>query len=131
MTNAMKKRVRDGAPCIVRSMGCLSNKTALARIFKLAKAAEKSWRHPDGLNQFPKVISVQGSPTESRSSVRKRKPLPPDPFRHQDSAIAHGMELEPKLRCGLLTPRARWIMDHPTGDSNYGAFCSPCARGEN
>src|SRR5205807_7051380 len=28
----------------VRSKGCLSNKTALAMIFKLAQAAEKSWR---------------------------------------------------------------------------------------
>ena len=27
-----------------RSKGCLSNKTALAMIFKLAQAAEKSWR---------------------------------------------------------------------------------------
>src|SRR5271170_1209121 len=28
--------------------------------------------------------------TESRSSDRKLKPLPPDPARHQDSAIARG-----------------------------------------
>jgi len=35
---------------------CLSNKTALAMIFKLAEAAEKSWRHLDGHNQFPKII---------------------------------------------------------------------------
>ena len=28
----------------VRSKGCLLNKTALAMIFKLAEAAEKSWR---------------------------------------------------------------------------------------
>jgi len=40
----------------VRSKGCLSNKTALAMIFKLAEAAEKSWRHLDGHNQLPKVI---------------------------------------------------------------------------
>src|SRR3954470_15012866 len=31
---------------------------------------------------------VQSSSTESRSSDRKLKPLPPDPFRHQNSAIA-------------------------------------------
>jgi Transposase, Mutator family/Glycosyl transferases group 1 len=36
----------------VRSKGCLSNKTALAMIFKLAEAAEKSWRRLDGPNQF-------------------------------------------------------------------------------
>jgi putative transposase len=41
----------------VRSKGCLSNKTALAMVFKLAEAAEKSWRRLDGHNQLPKVIS--------------------------------------------------------------------------
>ena len=40
----------------VRSKGCLSNKTALAMIFKLAESAEKSWRRLDGHNQLPKVI---------------------------------------------------------------------------
>ena len=40
----------------VRSKGCLSNRTALAMIFKLAEAAEKSWRRLDGHNQLPKVI---------------------------------------------------------------------------
>lgn len=40
----------------VRSKGCLSNKTALAMIFKLAEAAEKHWRRLDGHNQLPKVI---------------------------------------------------------------------------
>ena len=39
-----------------RSKGCLSNKTALAMIFKLAEGAEKSWRRLDGHNQLPKVI---------------------------------------------------------------------------
>ncbi len=39
-----------------RSKGCLSNRTALAMIFKLAQAAEKSWRRLDGHNQLPKVI---------------------------------------------------------------------------
>src|SRR5712672_2912594 len=40
----------------VRSKGCLSNRTALAMIFKLAEAAEKSWRRLDGHSQLPKVI---------------------------------------------------------------------------
>ena len=40
----------------VRSKGCLSNKTALAMIFKLAEAAEKNWRRLDGHNQLPKII---------------------------------------------------------------------------
>ena len=40
----------------VRSKGCLSNKTALAMIFKLAQAAEKHWCRLDGQNQLTKVI---------------------------------------------------------------------------
>ena len=40
----------------IRSRGCLSNKTALAMIFKLAQAAEKSWHRLRGHNQLPKVI---------------------------------------------------------------------------
>src|SRR5262249_4649307 len=40
----------------VRSKGCLSNKTALDMIFKLAEAAEKSWRRLSGHNQLPKII---------------------------------------------------------------------------
>ncbi|MGA9728075.1 MAG: transposase, partial [Methylocella sp.] len=39
-----------------RFKGCLSNKTALAMIFKLAEAAEKSWRRLDGRNHLPKII---------------------------------------------------------------------------
>lgn len=40
----------------VRSKGCLSNKTALAMIFKLAQAADKRWYRLRGHNQLPKVI---------------------------------------------------------------------------
>jgi len=40
----------------VRSRGCLSNRTALAMIFKLAQAAEKSWHRLRGHDQLPKVI---------------------------------------------------------------------------
>ena len=39
-----------------RSKGCLSNKTALAMIFKLAQAAEKSWRRLKSYSLLPKVI---------------------------------------------------------------------------
>jgi len=39
-----------------RSKGCLSNKTALAMIFKLAQAAEKSWHRLKGHSLLPKVI---------------------------------------------------------------------------
>jgi putative transposase len=40
----------------IRSKGCLSNKTALAMVFKLVEGAEKSWRRLDGHNQLPKLI---------------------------------------------------------------------------
>jgi len=40
----------------VRSRGCLSNKTALAMIFKLAQAAENTWHRLRGHDQLPKVI---------------------------------------------------------------------------
>ena len=40
----------------VRSKGCLSNKTALAMVFKFAQAAQNSWRRLDGHNQLPKLI---------------------------------------------------------------------------
>jgi transposase-like protein len=40
----------------IRSKGCLSNHTALAMVFKLVEAAQKSWRRLDGNNQLPKLI---------------------------------------------------------------------------
>jgi putative transposase len=40
----------------VRSKGCLSNRTALAMVFKLVEAAQKTWRRLDGNNQLPKLI---------------------------------------------------------------------------
>jgi hypothetical protein len=39
-----------------RSKDCLSNRTALAMVFKLLEAAQKSWRRLDGHNQLPKLI---------------------------------------------------------------------------
>ncbi len=40
----------------IRSKGCLSNKTALAMVFKLVEGAQKSWRRLDGHYQLPKLI---------------------------------------------------------------------------
>ena len=40
----------------ILSKGCLSNKTALAMVFKLVEGAQKSWRRLDGHNQLPKII---------------------------------------------------------------------------
>jgi putative transposase len=43
-TNVIESSFATVRQRTVRSKGCLSNKTALAMIFKLAEAAEKSWR---------------------------------------------------------------------------------------
>ena len=40
----------------IRSKGCLSNKTALALVFKLVDGAQKTWRRLDGHHQLPKII---------------------------------------------------------------------------
>ena len=40
----------------IRSKGCLSNKTALAMVFKLVEGAQQSWRRLDGHAQLPKLI---------------------------------------------------------------------------
>ena len=40
----------------IRSKGCLSNKTALAMVFKLVEGAQKTWRRLDGHAQLPKLI---------------------------------------------------------------------------
>ena len=40
----------------IRAKGCLSRATALAMVFKLVEAAQKSWRRLDGHNQLPKVV---------------------------------------------------------------------------
>jgi len=62
----------------IRSKGCLSNKTALAMVFKLVEAAQRAWRRLDGGNQLPKVIlgvkfadglEVPNKPTTGRQSA--------------------------------------------------------------
>lgn len=40
----------------IRAKGCLSNKTALAMVFKLVEGVQKSWRRLDGHTQLPKLI---------------------------------------------------------------------------
>src|SRR3974390_1533766 len=55
-TNVIESSFAGVRPRRGRSKGCLSNKPALAMIFKLAEAAEKSWRRLDGHSQLPKII---------------------------------------------------------------------------
>ena len=77
----------------VRSRNCLSNKTALAMIFKLAQAAENSWHRLREHDQLPKVI-LGVKFNDGIEVVRSQaQTAPPDPARHQDSAL-HGE------RCG-------------------------------
>jgi transposase-like protein len=40
----------------IRAKGCLSNRTALAMVFKLVEGAQKSWRRLDGHALLPKLI---------------------------------------------------------------------------
>jgi putative transposase len=40
----------------IRTKGCLSNDTAIAMVFKLLEAAQRSWRRLDGTGFLPKVI---------------------------------------------------------------------------
>jgi len=40
----------------IRSRGCLSNKTALAMVFKLVEQAQRHWRRLDGHDLLPKII---------------------------------------------------------------------------
>ena len=41
---------------MIRSKGCLSNRTALTMVFKLIEGAQKSWRLLDCHNQLPKLV---------------------------------------------------------------------------
>src|SRR3954447_18347804 len=61
----------------VRSKGCLSNKSALAMIFKLAEGAEKSWRpprwlHPVAETHPPCKVHRRNRGCQSESSSRCR-----------------------------------------------------------
>ncbi len=89
----------------VRSKGCLSNKTALAMIFKLAEAAENSWRRLNGHNQLPKVILgvkfADGVEViRSQAQVAAAYPL-----RHQDSTIALPMGAVTAIGEALIVSR--------------------------
>src|SRR5262249_38092654 len=55
-TNVIESSLATVRHRTLRSKGCLSNKSALAMIFKLADAAEKSWRRLNCHNQLPKII---------------------------------------------------------------------------
>ena len=67
----------------IRSKGCLSNKTALAMVFKLVDGAQKSWRRLDGHNQLPKIIQgvkftdgLEVAAKPAASSPNRRRLIP-------------------------------------------------------
>jgi transposase-like protein len=62
----------------IRSKGCLSNRTALAMVFKLVEAAQQGWRRLDGHSQLPKILlgvrftnglEVVAKPTDRQSNA--------------------------------------------------------------
>lgn len=60
----------------IRSKGCLSNKTALAMVFKLIEGAHKTWRRLDGQNLLPKLIAnvkfkdgIEASPPQAKAAA--------------------------------------------------------------
>ena len=66
----------------IRSKGCLSNKTALAMVFKLVEGAQKSWRRLDGHAQLPKLILgvkfADGLEVVAEAGRLNPQPPPPD-----------------------------------------------------
>ena len=90
----------------MRSKGYLSKNTALAmslqaRRGRREKLASSRWSQPVA-ESHPRCKS---SPTESRSSDRKLKPLPPDPFRHQEFGDSSGSAANPVNRRARLAGR--------------------------
>lgn len=55
-TNPIESTLATVRHRTIRAKGCLSNRTALAMVFKLVEGAQKSWRRLDGHNQLPKLI---------------------------------------------------------------------------
>lgn len=67
----------------------VSNKAALAMVFRLVEGAQKSWRRVDGHNQLPKLVLGVKFKRRNRSSL-SQPTVNPEPRlrRHQNLAIA-------------------------------------------
>ena len=125
----------------VRSKGCLSNKTALAMVFKLTQGAQNSWRRLDGHNQLPKLIVGVKFTDASKPSGNNRKP-PPDPYLIVTKIRRGGKKLLADGVTGLcgsvknicLSPRCWWIKPDITypwlllGFVFYGAIAAQRLR---
>ena len=55
-TNSIKSTFATVRHRTIRSKGCLSNRTALAMVFKVVEAAQKTWRRLDGHIHLPKIV---------------------------------------------------------------------------
>ena len=90
----------------IRAKGCLSKATALAMVFKLVEAAQKSWRRLDGHNQLPKVVLgarfIDGLESRDRRSSAQSRRLNPG-RRHQDLVIAQAAA-RPALERNFRSP---------------------------
>ena len=112
-TNPIQSTFAAVRHCTIRSKGCLSNKTAIAMVFKLVEAAQRAWRRLDGRNQLPKLIlgvkfadglEVTTKPTTTPASP---KPSPPDPSgHHRESAIAPEAGVDCPVIAGLVRRRS-------------------------
>ena len=114
----------------IRAKGCLSNKTALAMVFKLVDGAQKTWRKLDGHNQLPKIIQgvkfADGLEVVVKPATPfKPKPPPPDPSgRHQESGDSSRFEvggLCQKLIAIALKTNGVGLIDCPR--EAVGAHC--------
>jgi len=77
----------------IRSKGCLSNKTALAMVFKLVDAAQKSGQAPMATTSCPSSFKVSGSPTgrsRRQPSLLAIQTAPPDPQAHHKIGDSSG-----------------------------------------
>jgi len=71
-TNPIEKHLCDRPAPHIAQKGCLSNKDALAMVFKLVEGAQKNWRRIDGHNQLPSPKLIQG--TGSLTGLRGHRP---------------------------------------------------------
>src|SRR5262249_31867979 len=89
----------------MRSKGCLSNKTALAMIFKLAEAAERNWRRLNGHNQLPKLIlgikfndGVEVVKSQAQTAAARSLPSP----KFVDSSISRRTASAPDTKMATM-----------------------------
>ena len=77
----------------VRSRGCLSNKTALAMIFKLAQPAREQLT-PAATDRGWRLQADRRRKVHRRNRSRQAETVkpPPDPNRHQDSGYSSGQD---------------------------------------